>query len=218
MLKELFQHAGVVAWPLGLASIIALAIILERFYTLAKLARIEKLAAEFLANNGPVAGAALDPKLAAAPIARVAASMDQVRGAHPDLVASSADIAIGLQRLRLRKYLGTLATIGSTSPFVGLFGTVLGVIAAFEEMSKNQLTGEKMSGGISEALSATALGLLVAIPAVIFYNFMVGKVNGFVLNIQADVARIMPNYAARDLAVVETSNNGAAAVRQKQEA
>ena len=71
-----------------------------------------------------------------------------------------------MQRLRLRKYLGTLATIGSTAPFIGLFGTVLGVMAAFQAMSKSGLSGETMAAGISEALSATALGLLVAIPAV----------------------------------------------------
>jgi biopolymer transport protein ExbB/TolQ len=221
MLIDLFKHAGVVAWPLGAASILALGIILERFYTLSRLARIEKVAAATLATAAPLPGSHRDPAIADAPISRVANALENVRGAHPDMVTQTAEIALGMQRLRLRKYLGTLATIGSTSPFVGLFGTVLGVIAAFEEMSHSQLTGEKMSKGISEALSATALGLLVAIPAVVAYNFMVGKVNGFLLQVHADTARILPQYTSSTEAAVAVDGNhtgkSSSVVLQKQE-
>jgi biopolymer transport protein ExbB len=97
-----------------------------------------------------------------------------------------------MQRLRLRRYLGTLATIGSIAPFIGLFGTVLGVIAAFQGMSHAGLSNEAMAGGISEALSATALGLLVAIPSVIAYNFLVGRVQAMLLPIQGHVALLTP--------------------------
>ena len=220
MLIDLFNDAGVVRWPLGIASIIAVGIILERFYTLARLAKVERKAAEALAAAAPLPGTPADPSIAAAPVSHVAKALEQVRGAHPDMVSQTAEIALGMQRLRMRRYLGTLATIGSTSPFVGLFGTVLGVIGAFEEMSKNQLTSEKMSAGISEALAATALGLLVAIPAVMAYNFMVGKVNGFMLTIHADAARILPLYTAPAEAVTSRDGNhtGQSAVAVKQEA
>lgn len=216
---DLFKHAGVVAWPLGIASILALGIILERLYTLSRLARLEELAAASLAAGTPLPGSVIDPAISKAPVSRIADSLDQVRGAHPDMVTQTGEIAIGLQRLRLRRYLGTLATIGSISPFVGLFGTVLGVIAAFEEMSHSQLTGERMSAGISEALSATALGLLVAIPAVVAYNFLLGKVNAFVMQIHADTARILPNYTGygMEMAAVRDGNHSAV-VAQKQEA
>jgi biopolymer transport protein ExbB/biopolymer transport protein TolQ len=115
-----------------------------------------------------------------------------LRGASPDTRAQAADIALAQERLRLRRYLGTLATIGSTAPFIGLFGTVLGIMRAFEEMSRAGLSGERISGGIAEALSATALGLLVAVPAVIAYNYFTGRVQAFLLHVQAHVARLAP--------------------------
>ena len=104
----------------------------------------------------------------------------------------AAEIALSLQRLRFRRYLGTLATVGSTSPFIGLFGTVIGVMRAFQAMSQSSLSGEAMAAGISEALSATALGLLVAIPAVIAYNFFTGQVQGLMLQVHGHVAQLAP--------------------------
>ncbi len=73
--------------------------------------------------------------------------------------------------------LGLLATLGSTAPFIGLLGTVLGIIQAFGELARNAGAGtEAVMAGISEALVATAIGLAVAIPAVIAYNFYSKKV------------------------------------------
>jgi biopolymer transport protein ExbB/TolQ len=108
------------------------------------------------------------------------------------MIQQAADIALSLQRLRLRRYLGTLATIGSTAPFIGLFGTVLGVMVAFQGMSRSGLSGEMMAAGISEALSATAVGLLVAVPSVIAYNYFLGRVQALLLHIQGHVARLAP--------------------------
>ncbi|MCZ7624767.1 MAG: MotA/TolQ/ExbB proton channel family protein [Candidatus Methylomirabilis sp.] len=81
---------------------------------------------------------------------------------------------------RLERYLGSLATLGNVSPFVGLFGTVLGIIRAFEAIAKSGSGGiGTVSAGIAEALIATAAGLFVAIPAVIAYNYFVGRVKLF---------------------------------------
>ncbi|MEM6732133.1 MAG: MotA/TolQ/ExbB proton channel family protein, partial [Myxococcota bacterium] len=75
------------------------------------------------------------------------------------------------ERGRFARFLPGLATIGSTAPFIGLFGTVLGIIRAFQDMSMDMAGGAStVMGGISEALIATAIGLLVAIPALIAYN------------------------------------------------
>lgn len=77
------------------------------------------------------------------------------------------------RRLKLERFVSILGTIGSNAPFVGLLGTVLGIIRAFHEMSTSGIAGmENMSGGIAEALVATAIGLLVAIPAVVFFNIL----------------------------------------------
>ena len=75
-------------------------------------------------------------------------------------------------KLRLERNLAFLGTLGSNAPFIGLFGTVLGIIKAFRDLAANQSGGIAIvMAGISEALVATAVGLLVAIPAVVFYNF-----------------------------------------------
>src|ERR1700722_10596775 len=80
----------------------------------------------------------------------------------------------------LKRGVSTLATIGSTGPFVGLFGTVLGIIDAFKGISTEKSTGlGAVAGGISEALVTTAVGLFVALPAVWMYNYFTNRVEAF---------------------------------------
>jgi biopolymer transport protein ExbB len=80
----------------------------------------------------------------------------------------------------LKRGVSTLATIGSTAPFVGLFGTVVGIINAFKGISTEKSTGlGAVAGGISEALVTTAVGLFVAIPAVWAYNYFSGRIESF---------------------------------------
>jgi biopolymer transport protein ExbB/biopolymer transport protein TolQ len=80
----------------------------------------------------------------------------------------------------LKRGLGGLATIGSTAPFVGLFGTVVGILNAFRGIAESKATGlAAVAGGIAEALVTTAFGLLVAIPAVMMFNYLTGRVEAF---------------------------------------
>jgi biopolymer transport protein ExbB/biopolymer transport protein TolQ len=80
----------------------------------------------------------------------------------------------------LKRGVSTLATIGSTSPFVGLFGTVVGIIHAFTGISTNKSAGiGAVSKGISEALITTAIGLFVAIPAVWMFNYFTNRIDAF---------------------------------------
>lgn len=96
------------------------------------------------------------------------------------------DVAIAKQTERLQKGLPVLATVGSTAPFVGLFGTVFGIMNAFVEIAEQQNTNlAVVAPGIAEALLATGLGLMAAIPAVIFYN-----------KLSADADRITNGYEA----------------------
>ena len=98
----------------------------------------------------------------------------------------SMDVAIAKEAEVLQKGLPVLATVGSTAPFVGLFGTVWGIMNAFIEIAAQQNTNlAVVAPGIAEALLATGLGLLAAIPAVIFYN-----------KLSADSDRIMAGYEA----------------------
>ncbi|SFR57736.1 protein TolQ [Litoreibacter janthinus] len=125
-----------------------------------------------------------------------AAGMSEWRRSHREdgqLIAGataridrSMDVAISKQEEKLNYGLGFLATTGATAPFIGLFGTVWGIKHAFEEIAISQSTNlAVVAPGIAEALVATALGLLAAIPAVIFYN-----------KLSADSDRIMSGYEA----------------------
>ncbi len=125
-----------------------------------------------------------------------AAGMIEWRRSHRDdggLIAGagaridrSMDVAIAKQAARLQRGLPVLATTGSTAPFVGLFGTVWGIMNAFIEIAEAQNTNlAVVAPGIAEALLATGLGLLAAIPAVIFYN-----------KLSADADRIIAGYEA----------------------
>jgi biopolymer transport protein ExbB/biopolymer transport protein TolQ len=81
---------------------------------------------------------------------------------------------------KLKRGLGGLATIGATAPFVGLFGTVVGILNAFRQIAVQKTSGiGAVAGGISEALVTTAMGLLVAIPAVMTFNYFTNKVEAF---------------------------------------
>ena len=125
-----------------------------------------------------------------------AAGMTEWRRSHRDdggLIAGaqaridrSMDVAIAKESEELQKGLPVLATVGSTAPFIGLFGTVWGIMNAFIEIAEQQNTNlAVVAPGIAEALLATGLGLLAAIPAVIFYN-----------KLSSDSDRIVAGYEA----------------------
>lgn len=105
----------------------------------------------------------------------VPASFDVIEAAKRAIERSAA-----MTYAELKRGLGGLASIGSTAPFIGLFGTVVGIINAFRSMSISGGGGlSTVSGGISEALVTTAFGLLVAIPAVIMYNYFMNRIERF---------------------------------------
>ncbi|MBT0955937.1 protein TolQ [Alphaproteobacteria bacterium KMM 3653] len=123
-----------------------------------------------------------------------AAGMIEWRRSHKDdgaLIAGaqaridrSMDVAIAKEAEQLNGGLSVLATVGATAPFIGLFGTVWGIKHAFEQIAISQSTNlAVVAPGIAEALLATALGLLAAIPAVVFYN-----------KLSADSDRIVGSY------------------------
>src|SRR5580698_6046415 len=133
-----------------------------------------------------------------APAALVAAAgiAELDRGA--DAVAESMASAKARLRIELERNLGILGTLGNNAPFIGLFGTVLGIIKAFADLARNQAAGATaVMSGISEALVATAVGLLVAIPAVIAFNFFQGKVRQAMARIDAMGLLVLSTIPAR---------------------
>jgi biopolymer transport protein ExbB/biopolymer transport protein TolQ len=101
-------------------------------------------------------------------------------GGSLELVTSALRDSMSETLIQLKGGLGFLATIGSTAPFIGLFGTVVGIINAFRNIAATGSGGMSVvSGGIAEALVSTALGIFVAIPAVVAFNSFTGKIETF---------------------------------------
>ena len=102
-------------------------------------------------------------------------SGDEIEASHRALERSEAIV-----HAELKRGVSGLATIGSTAPFVGLFGTVVGIIHAFQGIATQKATGlGAVAGGISEALVTTAIGLFVAVPAVWAFNYFTNRIDAF---------------------------------------
>jgi biopolymer transport protein ExbB/biopolymer transport protein TolQ len=103
-----------------------------------------------------------------------------ISGDEMDASKRALQRSIAVKTAELKRGLAGLATVGSTAPFVGLFGTVVGIINAFQSMRTNETAGiAAVAGGISEALVTTAFGILVAVPAVWLFNYFTNKVSSF---------------------------------------
>ncbi len=96
-----------------------------------------------------------------------------------DATKRGMDRAVAIVHAEMKRGLSGLATIGSTAPFVGLFGTVVGIINAFKGISQQKAGLSAVAGGIAEALITTALGLFVAVPAVWGFNYFTNRVEAF---------------------------------------
>jgi len=112
-----------------------------------------------------------------------------------DTVRRAIQRASALTASDLKKGVAALATIGSTAPFVGLFGTVFGIINAFQGMRSAESAGiSAVAGGIAEALFTTAFGLLVAVPAVWLFNYFTSKVDNFVVEMDNSSAELIDYF------------------------
>jgi len=120
-----------------------------------------------------------------------------------DIEASkrALDRAEAIVHAELKRGLSGLATIGSTAPFVGLFGTVVGIINAFKGISSEKSTGlAAVAGGISEALVTTAIGLFVAIPAVWLFNYFTSKMEAFDVEMDNSSSELVDYFIKRSTA------------------
>lgn len=109
----------------------------------------------------------------------------EIPGEEIEASKRALERAAAIVNAELKRGVSSLATIGSTAPFVGLFGTVLGIINAFTQIQVQKTTGlTAVAGGIAEALVTTAMGLLVAVPAVWMYNYFTSKLEAF--NVEMD--------------------------------
>ena len=121
-----------------------------------------------------------------------------ISGGTVDASKRALERAQAITHAELNRGLSGLATIGSTAPFVGLFGTVVGIINAFQGISQEKSTGlGAVAGGISEALVATAIGLFVALPAVWMFNYYNSKVEGFDVEMENSSSELIDYFLKR---------------------
>ncbi len=187
-LRELLSAGGPVLILLILLSIYSISVILERFF---KMRAAISLSRQLIAycrqplqtgNYQKIQDACRKKLVKNTPAAHLLGELVTARGRTTADLEKIADSIIDWETSKLQRRLTVLGTLGSITPFIGLFGTVVGVMHAFKDLAANSAAGAGASvvaAGIAEALVNTAAGLFVAIPAVIAYNYFLSKTNYF---------------------------------------
>lgn len=185
---ELLFAGGWVMWPILALSAIALAIIIERFWTLRRQAVIPSgLGQEVREWAGQ---RQLDPKhiealRANSPLGELLAAALAVRHRPREQIKERIEDAGRHIVHQLDRFLNTLGTIAGVAPLLGLLGTVMGMIRMFLNILQHGVgDANRLAGGIGEALVSTAAGLLVAIPALMFYRYFRGRVTEYVVDME----------------------------------
>ncbi len=191
---SLIQAAGWPIWPLIFASIIALALILERLWSLrqsiiAPPGFVDRVLAEYKQSG-------LSPELLAktarqGPLGRVLATgLANVKSPRPVMKEAIEEVG-HLVAHDLERFLTTLGTIAAMAPLLGLFGTVVGMIEIFGSQTAAGSNPIQLAHGISVALYNTALGLIVAIPSMIFYRHFRAKVDSLTLEMEQQAIKLV---------------------------
>ena len=175
-LLQLLHDGGLTVYPLGLGSLVALSILIERllrYRGIAKRTRdLTRQTVEALVRRDLESARSLCEK-SKSPVAAI--FLEAMRWKNVALEDLERVLATSRQEAAadVRRGLWVIGTIGSLAPYVGLFGTVVGIIRAFQDMAEHGAGGfEVVAAGISEALVATGAGLFVAITALLFFNYL----------------------------------------------
>ena len=196
-LLEIIHKGAIATYPLILMSVVSVAVVLERLWSLRNIGsatlRLTEGIIEPISKGQKELALALCRQNSQCPAARIFMNViTRYGGASFETVSAFAVEAMFEETQKLRKHLWLLGTVASSAPFIGLLGTVIGIIKSFENMAIVGTGGfTVVAAGISEALVATALGLGVAIIALIFYNYFqtrIGNLNGL---FRIQVAKIL---------------------------
>lgn len=181
-----------VLWLLLLLSVASLAVVVERLVWFARNTRGADTAHGEVARHllqGDDAGAVARVEGARSVEARVVARALRWQGAGADAFNDALQSELAQERLQLERGLNFLGTLGNNAPFIGLFGTCIGVIQAFQHLSADASGAggamDQVMHGIAEALIATAVGIFVAIPAVVAYNMIQKRIGDVESRVQA---------------------------------
>jgi biopolymer transport protein ExbB len=191
---EIVQAGGALMWPIILCSIVAAAIILERLWTLQDrrvlppdlTRKVWKLVESNQINDKVIA--ALEQN---SPLGKLLAAGLANRNRPREVLMERLEDTGRHVVHELERFLNTLGTIAGVSPLLGLLGTVTGIIKAFNAINAGGAGDPRMlSGGIAEALIATAAGLCVAIPSLIAYRYLRGRVDRIVVEMEKNALRL----------------------------
>ena len=231
-LVQIWNHMGmlakVIAGVLVMFAVASIGVVIERTLAFAKGAKesreFAKLVAPKIDSWEIEEIGAIAEKHKASPLARVFGhTVDRYLSAYEDLDGGLSPVEMARnesqRRLEeigsdLRRGMNVLASVGSTAPFVGLLGTVIGIITAFNALGASSTAGiASVMIGISEALAETALGLLVAIPAVLLFNYLSARVSLIELALGRSVGELLDEMENRHgrKSEREQSNKAAAA-------
>jgi biopolymer transport protein ExbB len=186
---DIVAAGGFTMYLLIACSIVSFAVILERvlyYYRRSRVSRailMEQLRKEYARQQ--IFSAAEICRNIDTPCAKVALAGIALNGHDEKVISNALEREITIETIKLERFTGIVATIGGTAVYIGLFGTVVGIMRAFGDISKAGSGGmDVVTTGISEALVCTAAGLLVAIPAVVSYNYFMRKIDTFVVDME----------------------------------
>jgi len=195
-LWQLIKVGGFTMYILLLFSILSITVIIERYLYYRRRSKVKRevfmmaIAKEF--KKGDVKKALEICKDTDTPFSSVTYSGLNLYGHNEVFISNTMERKITVETTRLERFISIVGTIGSTAVYVGLFGTVLGIIRAFHDISKGGSGGiNVVINGISEALVCTAAGLCVAVPAVIAYNYFIKKVDSFITDMELCASETM---------------------------
>jgi biopolymer transport protein ExbB len=194
-LTMLLKSGGITIVILVACSILSVAIILERliyYWRRSKVRRVDFMArVRALVQRGEIDQALGISENTDTPFAHVVYAGLSVRGHDEALMSNAMQRQITVEINNLERYTAITGTIGSVAVYIGLFGTVLGIIRAFREISASSAGGLSfVINGIAEALICTAGGLVVAVPAVVFYNYFAKRINSFTADMELCASEI----------------------------
>jgi biopolymer transport protein ExbB/TolQ len=200
-LVSIINQGAIATYPLILLSIISVAVVFERLWSLRNLSsmtlRIADSLQEPLKKGQRDLAVAICKQNSNSPAGRIFLNiLNHENISRPDLANGIATEAMFEESQKLRKHLWILGTVASSAPFIGLLGTVIGIIRSFESMAVAGTGGfAVVAAGISEALVATALGLAVAIIAVIFYNYFQTRIGSLNALFRIQVGKVLQNVS-----------------------
>lgn len=190
----IIQAAGWPIWPLLLASVVAVALIIERFMSLRRgrvvpAGLLDSVIADY--RRSGASDEVVQRLNAHSPLGRVlAAGLRNVRASR-EVMKESIEEAGRAVTHDLERFLTTLGTIASISPLMGLFGTVVGMIEIFGSQSPAGGSPQQLAHGISVALYNTGFGLIIAIPSMIFYRHFRALVDSLVVDMEQQAVRLV---------------------------